>query len=209
MSFAPVLQPRQLAELVATRNDVRMLDVRTPGEFESVHIAGAYNVPLDALSEHAAEIAAEPQTEFVLICQSGARAGKAEEALRASGLTRLHVLEGGMNAWLAAAQPVRRGPRRMSLERQVRIIAGGLAAAGGALAILIHPWFAAIPLFVGSGLMFAGITDVCTMATLLARLPYNANVTCDVGAMVDALKRGAEPVPLRRAVRAAARKCAS
>lgn len=207
MTLAPVLQPRDLEELIATRADVRLLDVRTSGEFENAHIAGAYNVPLDALSEHAAEIAADPHTEFVLICQSGARARKAEEALRTSGLARLHVLDGGMNAWLAAGKPARIGPKRMSLERQVRIVAGAIGAFGALLALAVHPWFAAIPLLVGSGLVFAGVTDTCAMAILLARLPYNATVTCDVPAMVQALRYGAEPVPLRRTARAGVRSC--
>lgn len=198
MTLAPVLQPRDLEELLASRTDIRLLDVRTPGEFESAHIAGAYNVPLDALPEHAAEIAADAHTEFVLICQSGARARKAEEALRASGLGRLHVLDGGMNAWLAAGRPCRLGPKRMSLERQVRIAAGSLAALGALLSLTVNPWFALVPLFVGGGLVFAGVTDTCAMAMLLARLPYNAAVTCDVPAMVQALRHGAQPVPLRR-----------
>lgn len=209
MSLAPVLQPRDLEELLANRSDVRLLDVRTPVEFESAHIAGAYNVPLDALPEHAAEIAADSHTEFVLICQSGARARKAEEALRASGLERLHVLDGGMNAWRAAGKPARFGPRRISLERQVRIAAGSAGALGALLALAVHPWFAAIPLFVGGGLVFAGVTDTCAMGMLLARLRYNASVTCDVPAMVQALRYGSEPVPLRRTRRGSAPSCAS
>lgn len=208
MSLSPVLQPRDLEELLASRRGIRLLDVRTHAEFESAHIEGAYNVPLDSLSEHAAEIAADRDTEFVLICQSGARARKAEEALRASGLSRLHVLDGGMNAWLAAGKNARLGPRRVSLERQVRIVAGAISALGALLALTIDPWFALVPLFIGSGLLFAGVSDTCAMAMLLARLPYNATVTCDVPAMVHALRHGAEPVPLRRATRPSSRACA-
>lgn len=202
MTIPPFLKPNDLEELIASRDDLRLLDVRTPGEFESAHIAGAYNVPLDALGEHAAEIAKTPATHFVLVCQSGARARKADEALRASGLTRLHILDGGMNAWLAANKPARLGPKRMSLERQVRIAAGALAALGGALALFVHPWFAALSLFVGSGLVFAGITDICALGMLLAKLPYNRVASCDVPAMVDALKRGADPLPVGRMTRA-------
>jgi len=198
MSIALVVPPRELEELLASRKDIRLLDVRTPGEFEGAHIVGAYNVPLDSLNEHASEIASSSHQDFVLICQSGARARKAEEALRASGLTRLHILDGGMNAWLAANKPARFGPKRMSLERQVRIVAGALGATGGALALFVNPLFALIPLLVGGGLVFAGVTDTCAMAMVLAKLPYNAVASCDVAAMVEALKRGAEPVPVGR-----------
>ena len=207
-TIAPVIQPDELEVLLQNRPDIRLIDVRTPGEFESAHIPSAYNVPVDALPEHAAEIAADTTMNYILICQSGARARRAEEALRSSGMSRLHVLDGGMNAWLAARKPARIGPKRMSLERQVRIAAGALAAAGAALALLLHPWFAALPLFVGSGLVFAGVTDTCAMAVLLARLPYNSAVSCDVPAMVQALKAGGDPVPVTRTRTGAARSCA-
>ena len=196
--IAPVVNADDLQNLMNKRVDLRLVDVRTPGEFESAHIAGAYNLPLDALPEHAAEIAADTHTHFVLVCQSGARARKAEEALKASGLARLHVLDGGMNAWLAAQKPARFGPKRMSLERQVRIIAGALSAVGGALALAVNPLFGALPLLVGSGLVFAGVTDTCGMAMVLSKLPYNQTASCNVPAMVQALKQGAAPVPLSR-----------
>ena len=78
----------------------------------------------------------------------------------------------------------------MSLERQVRIVAGALAATGGFLALFVHPLFAALAAFVGSGLVFAGVTDTCTMGMLLAKLPYNRGASCDVPAMVRALSKG-------------------
>lgn len=196
--IAPVIQPNDLETLLEKRIDVRLIDVRTPDEFESAHIRGSYNVPLDVLPEHAHEIAADDHTHFVLVCQSGSRARKAEEALRQSGRARLHVLDGGVNAWLAASKPARFGPKRMSLERQVRIVAGSLSAIGGMLALAVNPWFAALPLLVGSGLVFAGVTDTCGMAMVLSKLPYNRAASCDVPAMVQALKQGAEPVPFTR-----------
>ncbi|MGZ8411297.1 MAG: rhodanese-like domain-containing protein, partial [Gemmatirosa sp.] len=131
----PVLSPSDLVRLRDARPETRLLDVRTPGEFEAEHIAGAYNVPLDTLGEHGPEIRAAVAEPVVLVCRSGQRARKAEAALTAAGMTNLHVLEGGMSAWTAAAQPVRRGAPRMSLERQVRIAAGALAATGGFLAL--------------------------------------------------------------------------
>jgi rhodanese-related sulfurtransferase len=211
-TIRPVLSAQELAELLRGRPDVRLLDVRTPGEYESAHIPGAYNVPLDTLGEHAAEIRATVDEPVVLICQSGARARRAEEALKDCTMTNLHVLEGGMNGWVAAGQAVNRGPVRLSLERQVRIAAGALAASGAALALLVDPLFALLPAFVGSGLVFAGVTDTCGMAMLLSRLPYNRPASCDVEAMVAALKRGAVPAGSGRASLAsvpAARSCAS
>lgn len=198
-SLQPLLSPAELAELLRRHPETRLLDVRTPGEFEAEHVAGAYNVPLDTLGEHGPEIRAGVDGPVVLVCRSGQRARRAEAALNGAGMTRLHVLDGGMAAWAAAGQPVRRGVPRMSLERQVRIAAGTLAATGGFLALLVHPLFAALPALVGSGLVFAGVTDTCAIGMLLARLPYDRPASCDVPAMVRALTTGAAPTESRAA----------
>ena len=186
-----VIAPPELAQLLTDHPEIRLIDVRTPAEYETAHIRGAYNVPLDTLGEHGAEIRANVAEPVVLVCQSGQRARKAEAALREAGMPNLHVLDGGVGGWIAAGQPVIRGAARLSLERQVRIIAGALVAIGAVLALTVHPLFALLPAAVGSGLVFAGVTDICAMGMLLARLPYNRPATCDVGAMVSALTTGA------------------
>ena len=185
-----LISPAEVARILSSDpGAIRLLDVRTPGEYTTAHIAGSYNVPVDVLAEHSAEIRglASPA---VLICQSGQRAGRAEAVLRAAGMRQLRVLDGGMRAWFDAGLPVNRGAQRISLERQVRIAAGFLAATGGILALLVSPWFAAIPAFVGTGLVFAGLTDTCAMGMLLARLPYNRASACDVASIVQALRTG-------------------
>lgn len=206
-----VLSSDVVARLLRDDPRARVLDVRTPGEFEFMHIPGAYNVPLDTLSEHAREIMSVTDASVIVVCQSGQRARKAEDAMRTLGMSNLHVLDGGVNAWVAAGLGVARGRKRMSLERQVRIAAGALAATGGFLALFVSPTFAALPALVGSGLVFAGVTDTCVMGMLLARLPYNRTATCDVGAVARALATGTAPagqgVPTRST--AAASCCAS
>ena len=187
----PVLAPDELARVLQSHPEVRLLDVRTPGEYETAHIRGAYNVPLDLLGEHGAEIRAAVAEPVVLVCQSGQRAKKAEAALAAAGMPNLHVLAGGVTGWMAAGNPVVRGRIRMSLERQVRIVAGSLVALGALLALALDPLFAILPAFVGSGLVFAGVSDTCMMGMALARLPWNRAASCDVAAMMQALTSGA------------------
>ena len=193
----PVLSPAQVTEALTTNTGARLLDVRTPAEYQTAHIAGAYNVPLDTLAEHAREIR-NVREPIILVCQSGQRARTADEALRKGGMSNLHVLDGGVNGWISAGQPVVRGPKRVSLERQVRIVAGALTATGAILALGLNPWFALLPALVGSGLVFSGVTDSCGMALLLGRLPYNRSATCDVRAMVGAFTVAA-PAPNRPA----------
>jgi len=183
----------RVAELRRTRPDVRLLDVRMAGEFESAHIPGAYNVPLSELGEYAGEIRASVDGPVVLVCQSGARSRQAEAALRRSGMRDLQVLDGGMKAWVDSGLEVKRGRKRLPMERQVRIAAGSLAATGAVLALFLDRRWAAVPAFVGSGLVFAGVTDTCGMAMVLAKMPFNRASHHDVGATVAALKNGAHP----------------
>ena len=197
----PVIASDDLEHLLASTPDIRILDVRTPAEYETVHIPGAYNVPLDHLGEHGREIRSNVAAPVVLVCQSGQRARKAEEALRSAGMPNLHVLDGGMAAWVSAGRSVVRGAARVSLERQVRITAGALVAIGGALALLVGPAFALVPTLIGAGLVFSGVTNTCGMAMLLTRLPYNRVATCDVSAMVRALTSGDPPAPVGRSQR--------
>lgn len=174
----------RLATLLAEDASVRLLDVRTAGEFESAHISGAYNVPLDLLGEHAKDVRTATGP-VVLICQSGQRASKAEQLLRTAGLADIHVLEGGMKEWLSRGLAVKRVKARISLERQVRIAAGAMAASGAFAALTVSPLFALVPAFIGSGLVFAGVTDTCAMGMMLARLPYNrGTMTCDTETIV-------------------------
>ena len=90
-----------------------------------------------------------------------------------AGLADIAVIEGGMDAWLAAGFPVVRGRTTLPLERQVRIAAGSLVLVGVLLGFLLHPGGFAISAGVGCGLIFAGLTGWCGMGMFLARMPWN------------------------------------
>lgn len=98
-----------LRELIDSGHAPRLLDVRTPAEFETSHIPGSYNVPLDLLKEHREELRRHLDEDVVLICRSGARATQAEQTLAGVGLPKLKVLDGGILAWQAANAPIRQG----------------------------------------------------------------------------------------------------
>lgn len=172
--------------LMAAGEDVRILDVRTPAEFESVHIPGSYNVPLDTLGEHATEIARHATAPVVLVCASGNRAAQAEQRLAQAGMTNVKVLAGGIAEWQAQGAPVRRGRNRWGLERQVRLVAGSLVLAAVVASIRVPP-LRYVAGLVGAGLTFSAVTNTCGMAMVLAKLPYNRGATCDIEAAVAAL----------------------
>lgn len=185
-SPAVTVDPNSLHESIDSGKNVRIIDVRTPGEFESVHIPGAYNVPLDLLREHRDEFCAHFDENVVLVCRSGQRAGQAEETLRDAGLFNLHILAGGMLGWEAAGLPVNRGAERWDLERQVRLVAGSLVLSSvlGSIAVPKLKWLAA---GIGGGLTFAALSNTCAMGMLLSKLPYNRGASCDAQSIVAQL----------------------
>ena len=77
---------------------------------------------------------------------------------------------GGMDGWISAALPTCARGMKYSLERQVRIAAGSLVFLGTLCGVVIHPAFLAVPLFVGGGLVFAGLTGFCGLGELLKKL---------------------------------------
>jgi rhodanese-related sulfurtransferase len=180
------VHPADLEQLLAGGADVRLLDVRTAAEFESAHIPGAYNVPLDTLGEHADELARHLDEQVVLICRSGARADQACSKLTETGMANLRILEGGMLSWDDGTRQVRRGRQRWDLERQVRLVAGSIVLAGivGSLAV---PELKFVSGAVGLGLTVAALTNTCAMGMLLAKLPYNRAASCDVDTVVKQL----------------------
>jgi rhodanese-related sulfurtransferase len=109
----------------------------------------------------------------LIMCRSGGRARQAAEKLAAAGLSNLRVIAGGMQSWESEGLPVVRGRATISLERQVRIAAGALVCVGSLLGYFVNPAWIALSAFVGAGLTFAGITDTCGMAMVLARMPWN------------------------------------
>jgi rhodanese-related sulfurtransferase len=182
--------------LVADNPDVLLVDVRNPGEYETAHIAGSVNLPLDQVDAHLRRIVSDAGGRLVLVCQSGRRAELAGQKLRGAGMHDVSVLAGGMNAWIAAGAPVERhAPARWSMERQVRFVAGGLTLT----AILASIRFPAVRFLagaVGLGLTVAAVTDSCAMGQMLGKLPYNRGPAVDVDAAIARLgaSGGARPV---------------
>jgi rhodanese-related sulfurtransferase len=163
----------KFAQLLHDKKSIELIDVRTPVEFQELHVEGARNIPLDRLDPpHLLKERATPSEPIYFICQKGGRAGQACEKFHRAGFTNVINVEGGTQACVEVGIPAVRGKKAMSLERQVRIAAGSLVLLGVGLS-LVHPWFIGLSAFVGAGLVFAGITDTCGMGMLLARMPWN------------------------------------
>ena len=178
MTAPASIDSRDLNDRLSSAAPPRVLDVRTPGEFQTAHIAGAYNVPLDLLREHATRSSSISTSKVVLVCRSGQRAAQAEETLRTAGLDNVHILEGGITA----------GRQRVSRPTEARsagtssvrcaCVAGSIVLTSilGSLAVPKLKWLAA---GIGAGLAAAALTNTCAMGMALSRLPYNRGATCE------------------------------
>ena len=187
---ADIIDVAQFRQLQRNEPDLQVLDVRTGAEFEATHIAGSYNVPLDTLAEHAGELA-RVEHPVVLICKSGGRASAAHAHLTGAGKGQLHILGGGLDGWTAAGGDVVANPTtRWALDRQVRLVAGGLVLAFFLLGLVFPPALIGAAA-VGFGLFFSAVTDTCAMGMLLAKLPYNRTDRCDIAGVLDQMGRPA------------------
>lgn len=161
----PTISPQEAQEKVAA--GARILDVREYPEWVACHISGADLVPLGKLKSQPQRGAIAP--EVLTLCKTGCRATEAAQLLRDAGIAEAFAIEGGIEAWQAAGLPTEKsqhGP--IAMERQVRIGAGVLVLLG-----LLVPRLRFVSWFVPCGLIFAGITDTCGMAKVLAKAPWN------------------------------------
>lgn len=168
------------AQALIEQPNTLVLDVRSPGEFESTHIDGAINIPVDRLDPHLREIVAGVGGTLLLVCQAGGRAEQAATKLTREGKQDVVLLAGGMNAWQSAGAPVQRtGAEKWGLERQVRLVAGSIVftAVVGSIWVPALKWVAGA---IGMGLAFAAVSNTCMMGMLLSKLPYNQGSGCDI-----------------------------
>ncbi|HKN69611.1 MAG TPA: rhodanese-like domain-containing protein [Terriglobales bacterium] len=156
-----------------------LVDVRSGSEFASGHIPGAINIPMEEIEARLDDL--DLNLPIVLICQSGKRARMSSSLLEPCR-RQITVLEGGTKAWIQAGFPVVASVRtRWSLERQVRLGAGLLVLAGAILALTANPLWVFLCGFVGLGLTFAGLTDICAMGIILGKMPWNRRRQCAIG----------------------------
>jgi len=149
----------------------QFIDVRSSSEYASGHIPGAVNIPMDQIEARLDDLL--PVVPIVLVCQAGKRARMVAGLLEPCR-PDISVLEGGTAAWAAADYPLVTSVKsRFSLERQVRLIAGLLVLIGVSLSVAVNHSWIILAAFVGAGLTFAGLTDVCLMAGVLVRMPWN------------------------------------
>ena len=78
---------------------VTVIDVRTPAEFASGHIAGAKNVDIESADFATQILALDKNGTYAVYCHSGRRSGLALQDMANAGFTHMYDLEGGIGSW--------------------------------------------------------------------------------------------------------------
>jgi rhodanese-related sulfurtransferase len=82
-----------------------LIDVSEPAEYAAGHVAGSKSVPLAQL-EASTALPKNKALPLVVVCATGARAGRAVGTLKKLGFENARALAGGLEAWRAANLPV-------------------------------------------------------------------------------------------------------
>ncbi len=92
------------AQEMASQDNVAIIDVREPREYQGGHLPSAQLIPVNSVYARRQEL---PQNkDIIFVCATGQRSALACEMAAAAGLTRLYNLEGGTEAWIKANLPV-------------------------------------------------------------------------------------------------------
>ena len=111
--LAPILQgavatglgPNEAVQLI-NREKAVVIDVCEPAEFAAGHVVGAKNIPLGELESKLVGAVKNKKLPLILVCQSGARSGRAMAAAKTLGYAQVHSLGGGLAAWKSAGLPL-------------------------------------------------------------------------------------------------------
>lgn len=157
-----------------------IIDVREKDEFAIEHAQDAINVPLSLFASMAPGILNQlKDRKIVFMCRSGARAAQAQAIANQMGFNDAHIYSvyaGGILQWKkdgnqVVANATNKAP--LPLIRQVQIVIGVLVIAFGVLGAAIDPIYSYIAAAIGAGVLIAGATGFCAMATLMGKLPWN------------------------------------
>lgn len=102
----------EAAELIRTREDLQVIDVRTPQERKQFRIADSQLVPVGDVIRGVFK--SDPEQPLILICAVGGRSYVASKVMFARGYREIYNLDGGIESWRRAGLPLETGPENLS-----------------------------------------------------------------------------------------------
>lgn len=103
----PMWEVEELKRRLDAGEDFVVLDVRTATDFvgEQGHLTAARNLPLEQLANRLEELGKDPERTIAIVCRTDRRSAKAANLLTRRGFVDVHVVRGGMTAWLEHGWP--------------------------------------------------------------------------------------------------------
>ncbi len=104
----PMLEVTDLKQRLDAGEDLLVLDVRTAADFvgEQGHLAVASNLPLEELPARLEQLEPHLERTVMLVCRTDRRSAQAARILAAAGFSDVHVVRGGMTAWIGNGWPL-------------------------------------------------------------------------------------------------------
>jgi rhodanese-related sulfurtransferase len=99
------LSPTQAVNMI-NREKAVVIDVCEAAEFAAGHLGSAKNIPLGQLEEKLPSTVKNKALPLILVCQSGARSGRAVAIAKKLGYDNVQSLSGGLGAWRSASLPI-------------------------------------------------------------------------------------------------------
>lgn len=96
--------PEEAHRLIEDRDELQVLDVREPWEYERGHVPGAVLIPLGEVPERYHEL--DPERPVLCVCAGGVRSYKAAQVLVQSGFGDVTNMAEGTKGWIARGLPV-------------------------------------------------------------------------------------------------------
>lgn len=106
LATVPQISVAELNSLIAEQNQLQIIDVRRPTEYESGHVPRALQAPLSTLGPNVRNLSVDPAKPTAVICAGGFRSSAATSILQQYGFTDLRNVTGGTSAWINAGFPV-------------------------------------------------------------------------------------------------------
>jgi rhodanese-related sulfurtransferase len=152
-----------------------LIDVRETGEHQSEYIDGSRNLPLSRVTLDEVHLPEHKGKKIVVHCLSGGRSAKACQKLVCDEASiNVWDLEGGINAWKnAGLKVVASRKKTIPLDRQLQLTIGTMVLVGVGLGYFVSPEWLALSALAGAGLTNAGLTGICPMANVMAKMPWN------------------------------------
>ena len=150
-----------------------LIDVREIAEHENQRIAGATLIPLAEITKE--KLPDIKNKKLVIHCQGGKRSLNACQKLMAENIgCEIYNLEGGINSWcVQGCDVISTKNFFLPVDRQVQLTIGSLVFISSMLGYFFNINFLFISGFFGAGLIFAGLTGNCTLAKIIAKMPWN------------------------------------